>query len=200
MIDNIDLIKSLLDFNNENKFLYKMFIIKRKKDNHEEESKDKIISDYYIKTEEEYDKFANAAKSIADKNNARVYIELTKRCAIDVGFKMISRTAQMMSEQNYSYASGKLLSSVTSTAKSIGKKMFMIDYDIEDINKDEIERMVKFLKENQLLLAEIETVNGIHYVCEKFDINKTRESLNLSTEMVESIKKNPTTLLYCNLK
>lgn len=199
MINNIEKVKSLLNFENPGKFSYKMFIIRRKKDCPDAE-RDIILKEYHIKKEEDYEKCIKKAIELASLYNARVYIELEKRCLRDIGFKLLHRLGQILASGYYEGISDKLISSASSLGKNIGKEYFMIDYDIKDIEESEMKAMINYLKINNLLIEEIKTLNGMHYITEKFDIKRTTEVLMLSSEMVKSIKKSPTTLLYCNLK
>ena len=93
MINNIDKIKPLLNFENEGDF-YMLYVFKRKKDQPKEESSNhqsvRTIKSYCIESIEYLDKRYEEIKQLCEVFKARAYIHIQKQNHRDIGMNMIT--------------------------------------------------------------------------------------------------------------
>ena len=81
MVDNFELIKPLMKFENVGDF-YFVEVLRRKKDGNEDakgNNKNRCVRDFYVYSVEGLDRIKSEAIELAKKCNARVYIRLNKR-------------------------------------------------------------------------------------------------------------------------
>ena len=86
MIDNIDFIKPLLNFNNEGDF-YMLYIFKRKKDQTTDKANHqsvRTIKTYCVDSSDYLDKRYDEIKQLCEMFNARAYIHIQKQNHQDV--------------------------------------------------------------------------------------------------------------------
>ena len=96
MIDNTELIKSLLQFNSEDEF-YHLQIIKRKKEHSELGSNSCVVKTYYISSIEYLDRNISEIKALCDHHNARACINLNRRSFEKIAYQMLMKiTGQIM--------------------------------------------------------------------------------------------------------
>lgn len=108
MIDNFDLIKPLLTFENPGDF-YFIQILQRKKDFMEKE-KTKVIKEYFVENINFLDFKKKEMISLANFFNARVMIRLNKRNYEYISLKLLNELASRISQKTYSIKN--LISSV----------------------------------------------------------------------------------------
>ena len=78
-IDNFELIKPLLEFEQEDDEYYVIFILKRRKDNPEMKDNLKIIKEYYISSVDYLESKKEEIIKLCEIFNARAVINLNKR-------------------------------------------------------------------------------------------------------------------------
>ena len=93
MIDNIELIKDLLNFENEGDF-YMLYVFKRKKDQPEGERDNhqsvRTIKTYCVESIEYLEKRYDEIKQLCEMFKARAYIHVQKQNHKDVAMNMIT--------------------------------------------------------------------------------------------------------------
>lgn len=196
MIDNIDIIKNLLNFTEKGDF-YLLLIMKRKKDQPEGERDNhqsvRTIKTYCIDNLDYLDKRYDEIKTMCEMFKARAYIHVQKQNHKDVSLEMMVTLAERIkSGQNNQK---NLFDSVVGQLKT-NEKRWVVDLDSRDEN--EVVRMTKVLNvtrpEGDKIEAIIPTKNGYHFITRRFD---TEMFKNVYPD-VDVQKKNPTLLYYPN--
>jgi hypothetical protein len=196
MINNFELIKPLLKFENENDF-YFVQILKRKKENPEQEGNSRVIKTYYITSQEYLEEKFKEMIILADLNNARVYINLNKRnfekCAL--------KTAQLILEQciNKDYKACKnAFDSICGRYSSDDDKKWVVDVDTKIMDVGII-RCINYQCEPiststlgaNKIYVKIPTKNGFHLITTPFNC----KTFNDKYPDIDVHKNNPT-LIY----
>jgi hypothetical protein len=194
MVDNFDIIKPLLTFDNEYEF-YFLQVLQRKKDHKDGQllksnNNSRLIKAYYIYSQEQLDKYKDEIISLCQLFNARAGIGLNKRDARVISLEALSLLA-MNIKTNHIKQLGSLYNTVCGQ-HFVGKdKCWILDVDEKDFN---ISTMRYFLEqqkpEGEKLLAVIPSKNGWHVITKPFD---PRDFAVLYPE-VEIHKNNPTNL------
>jgi hypothetical protein len=192
MIDNIELIKELLNFQNEGDFYY-CLILKRKKDQPEGERDNhqsvRTIKTYCIENIEYLEKRYDEIKQLCEMFKARAYIHVQKQNHRDVSLNMMVALAQRI--QDGSHVQKNLFDSVVGQLKTYEKR-WIVDLDTKD--EDEVLRMTKVINvtrpEGDKIEAIIPTKNGYHFITKRFDVQMFE---NVYPE-VDIQKRNPTLL------
>ena len=197
MIDNIDVVKSLLNFSEPGDF-YMLYVFKRKKDQPEGERDNhqsvRTIKTYCVDSLEYLDKRYDEIKQLCEMFKARAYIHVQKQNHRDVSLEMLSTLAQRI--KNGNQVQKGLFDSVVGQIKT-QEKRWIIDLDTKD---------KKFLRDITMDLMEIQPVgskvekvvptkNGFHLITQKFNV---MEFVKLYPD-VDIQKKNPTLLYYPNI-
>jgi hypothetical protein len=193
MINNIELIKPLLNFEEEGDF-YMLYILKRKKDQPDGEKDNhqsvRTIKTYCVESIEYLDKRYDEIMQLCEMFKARAYIHVQKQNHKDVSLEMMMVLAQKIRDGQHKQQG--LFDSVVGQLKT-HEKRWIVDLDTND--EDEVVRMTKLINvtrpEGDKIEAIIPTKNGYHFITKRFDIEMFR---NVYTH-VDIQKKNPT-LLY----
>ena len=194
MIDNIELIKDLLNFENEGDF-YMLYVFKRKKDQPEGERDNhqsvRTIKTYCVDSVEYLEKRYDEIKQLCEMFKARAYIHVQKQNHKDVSLEMMVSLAERI--RNGQNIQKGLFDSVVGQIKTYEKR-WIIDVD----TKDETElNAVKFAinkfcnPEGDKVHSIIPTKNGYHIITDRFDVMEFKKHF----PDVDIQKKNPT-LLY----
>lgn len=194
MIDNIELVKSLLNFEEKGDF-YMLYIFKRKKDQPEGERDNhqsvRTIKTYCIESIDHLDRRYDEVKQMCEMFKARAYIHVQKQNHFDVSLNMMVDLAQRI--QNGQHNQKGLFDSVVGQIKT-KEKRWIVDIDTKDsVEVDAVKFAInKFCRpEGDKIESIIPTKNGYHLITERFDV------LEFSKHFpnVDIQKKNPT-LLY----
>jgi hypothetical protein len=192
MIDNLDIVKTLLNFDNPGDF-YFLLILKRKKDQPEGERDNhqsvRTIKTYCIESIEHLDKRYDEIKQLCEMFKARAYIHVQKQNHMDVSLEMMMSLAERI--KNGVKNQKGLFDSVVGQIKT-QEKRWIIDVDTTD---------KKFLRDITMDLMEIQPVgnkiekviktkNGFHLITGKFNVLEFKKLY----PDVEIQKKNPTLL------
>jgi hypothetical protein len=214
MIDNLELIKPLLNFEDKGDF-YMLYVFKRKKDQPEGEKDNhqsvRTIKTYCVESIEYLEKRYDEIIQLCEMFKARAYIHVQKQNHRDVSLNMMVALAQRIQDGNNKQKG--LFDSVVGQIKTLEKR-WIIDIDSKDenhllevmnhinnhcepfVNKREIhthtsaglaisyERFPKVIKT-------IPTKNGFHLITEKFNVMEFKRRY----PDIDIQKKNPT-LLY----
>jgi hypothetical protein len=192
MIDNLQHIKPLLNFETEGDF-YMLYIFKRKKEQTTDKSNHqsvRTIKSYCVSSiqylEERYDEI----KQLCELFKARAYIHVQKQNHNDIGLNMITEIINRI--QSGQINQSHVFDSVVGKLKT-NEKRWVVDLDTKD--ESEVVRLTKVINvtrpEGDKIEAIIPTKNGFHFITKRFD---TRMFNNIYP-VVDIHKKNPT-LLY----
>ena len=194
MINNIELIKPLLNFDNEGDF-YMLYVFKRKKDQPEGEKDNhqsvRTIRSYCIKSIEQLEKRYDEIMMLCEVFKARAYIHVQKQNHKDVSLEMMVALAQKI--RNGQHEQQGLFDSVVGQLKTHEKRWII---DVDDKDTKELVRITEVLRvtrpEGDKLETVIPTKNGYHLITKRFDVEMFR---NLYPH-IDIQKKNPTLLYY----
>jgi len=201
MIDNINTIKGLLNFENEGDF-YMLYVFKRKKDQPEGERDNhqsvRTIKTYCVNSIEYLEKRYDEIKQLCELFKARAYIHVQKQNHKDVSLNMMVALAQRIQDGNLKQQ--HLFDSVVGQLKTLEKRWII---DIDDVSIDTFAHddyhvsMRNYINQLQVEanksteMVFVKTKSGFHIITQPFNLLKFKERY----PEVDVQKKNPT-LLY----
>jgi hypothetical protein len=196
MIDNLEKIKPLLNFNKEDDF-YMLYVFKRKKDQPEDERDNhqsvRTIKTYCISGIDHLERRYDEIKQLCEMFKARAYIHVQKQNHKDVAMNMITEIVSRI--QSGQINQQHVFDSVVGQIKT-QEKRWIIDVDDKDVK--ELVRITEVVHatrpEGDKLDACIPTKNGYHLITKRFDV----EMFWNVFPHIEIQKKNPTLLYYPN--
>jgi hypothetical protein len=209
MINNINLIKPLLTFDNEGDF-YQLFVLLRKKDQPEGEKDNhqsvRTIKSYCITSLEYLDKRYDEIKMLCEVFKARAYIHVAKQNHMNVGLSMITEIVNRI--QSGQINQKNVFDSVVGQIKT-QEKRWIVDVDVKEISPlmvAHIEYGCKPITEVKFdnigipighivgpkVEAIIPTKNGHHIITKRFDVQAFKEKY----PDIDIQKKNPTLLYF----
>ena len=194
MIDNFELIKSLLKFPNDDIY-YHLQILRRGKDHPELPAANRVIKAYFICSLESLDYVEQEIKDLCKFFGARAYINLTPKSIKKTTMLQIKYLAQRAYEGDFK----KIWKSWNTCAGEIKgeEPRWIIDID------NPLEKMIywwdikKYINEEcepvgDKTIAIIPTKNGNHLITKPFNLQQFKEEY----PDIDVHKNNPT-LLYC---
>lgn len=199
MINNIELIKPLLNFEDEDDF-YMLYIFKRKKDQPEGERDNhqsvRTIRSYCIASIEQLEKRYDEIIQLCEMFKARAYIHVQKQNHKDVSLDMLVDLAQRI--KSGQHRQQNLFDSIVGQMKTYEKR-WIVDVDTKD--KVAFQRIIHILDNIRPIGNKIETIiptkNGFHFITKKFDVMEFKKYF-LGDDIPDIQKKNPTLLYYPN--
>jgi hypothetical protein len=209
MIDNIGLIKSLLNFSSDGDF-YMLYVFKRKKDQPEGERDNhqsvRTIKTYCVDSISYLDMRYDEIKQLCEIFRARAYIHIQKQNHKDVSLDMLATLAERI--KNGVQNQKGLFDSVVGQLKTQEKRWIVdvdspelsplmighIEYDCEPITVVDFDSagIPIGYKIGPKIESIIPTKNGHHLITKKFDVMKFKEKY----PEIDIQKKNPTLLYY----
>ena len=196
MINNIELIKPLLNFSEKGDF-YMLYVFKRKKDQPEGERDNhqsvRTIKTYCIESIDHLDRRWDEIVQMCEMFKARAYIHIQKQNHFDVSLSMMVDLAQRI--QNGNHNQKGLFDSVVGQIKT-QEKRWIVDIDTKDENYIlDVSRFITSLKpEGSKIEIAIPTKNGCHLITKRFDVLEFQKKY----PEIDIQKKNPTLLYYPN--
>lgn len=201
MIDNIEKILPLLNFENEDDFYY-LQILQRKKENPQLGNNSRVIKNYYITSAEYLLKHYEEIKKLCEVFNARASIRLNKRSFEKVGFKTMTNLANTMMNKEY-----KFLKASYDRACGLGHNDKNKTW-IVDIDKDEIiwlEQIINSIDTcepfGNKIVVQINSKSGIHLITKPFNVMQYKDNFTKELKVcqmqyieIEIHKDNPTNL------
>lgn len=194
MIDNLELIKPLLNFSEPGDF-YMLLVLKRKKDQPEGERNNhqsvRTIKTYCVESIEYLEKRYDEIKQLCEMFKARAYIHVQKQNHKDVSLNMLATLAERIRD-GVNKQQG-LFDSVVGQIKT-QEKRWVVDIDTKE--KSFIEEVSTFINVKCEPIRDkingiIPTKNGYHLITDKFNVMTFKEKY----PDIDIQKKNPT-LLY----
>jgi hypothetical protein len=219
MIDNLEIIKPLLNFTDAGDF-YMLYVFKRKKDQPEDEKDNhqsvRTIKTYCIESIDHLERRYDEIKKLCEMFNARAYIHVQKQNHFDVSLNMMVELAQRI--QNGQHNQKGLFDSVVGQIKT-QEKRWIVDVDMKDENA--LMKIIKLINngckpleivnETHLhksdgslevtydyepkVIKVIPTKSGYHLITKRFDVMTFNKIMSLQGDVPDIQKKNPT-LLY----
>ena len=170
MINNFELIKSLLVFPDEDTF-YKVEIMQRRKENPELSSNSKLVKAYFINSEEKLETILNKEIiPICDALNARAYIYLNQRSYEKVAFAALKQLVDCLYTRDYKSAKRAYNAACGKTCNGGDSKKWLFDVDVKrDDVLEELERIIGLV--NGKVYATVPTKNGRHLITGVFNLH-----------------------------
>ena len=196
-INNIELIKDLLNFEQKGDF-YMLYVFKRKKDQPEGERDNhqsvRTIKTYCVDSIEYLEKRYDEIKQLCETFKARAYIHIQKQNHNDVSLEMLTALATRI--KNGQHHQKHLFESVVGQIKTYEKR-WIVDIDTKDeIVVHRIAHIINTMKpEGDKIIKCIPTKNGYHLITSRFDVLTFNKMMSLQGDVPDIQKKNPT-LLY----
>ena len=202
MINNIELIKPLLNFEKQGDF-YMLYVFKRKKDQPEGERDNhqsvRTIKTYCIESIDHLDRRWDEIVQMCEMFKARAYIHVQKQNHFDVSLSMMVDLAQRI--QNGNHNQKGLFDSVVGQIKT-QEKRWIVDVDTTSQHiQNMISNIIEMVKPNDAskIITKIPTKNGVHLITKRFDVMEFNKQIKERGEELPDIqKKNPTLLYYPN--
>jgi len=197
MIDNIEHIKKLLNFEEKGDF-YMLYVLKRKKDQPEGERDNhqsvRTIKSYCVDSIEYLEKRYDEIKQLCEMFKARAYIHVQKQNHRDVSLNMMVALAQRIQDGNHKQQG--LFDSVVGQLKTYEKR-WIVDIDTKD--EEIVEEVATFINTKcrpiqDKICSIIPTKNGYHLITDRFDIITFFEKY----PAIDVQKKNPSLLFLPN--
>jgi len=193
MIDNLEIIKSILNFQKRGDF-YMLYVFKRKKDQPEGERDNhqsvRTIKTYCIESIDHLERRYDEIRQICEMFKARAYIHVQKQNHFDVSLNMMVALAQRIQDGNVNQKG--LFDSVVGQIKT-QEKLWIIDIDTRNLQElRNIQVTINQCKpEGPKTKYIVPTKNGWHLITDRFDVLE----FSKKHPEVDIQKKNPT-LLY----
>jgi hypothetical protein len=194
MINNLEIIKHLLNFENKGDF-YMLYVFKRKKDQPEGERDNhqsvRTIKTYCIESIDHLERRYDEIMQLCEMFKARAYIHVQKQNHFDVSLNMMVQLAQRIQDGNHNQKG--LFDSVVGQIKT-KEKLWIIDIDTKDMQElRNIQVTINNCKpEGPKTKFVIPTKNGFHLITDRFDVLAFKKQ----HPEVDIQKKNPTLLYY----
>ena len=213
MIDNLNLIKPLLNFDDEDDF-YMLYVFKRKKDQSTDKANHqsvRTIRSYCIKSVEQLEERYDEIKMLCEVFKARAYIHIQKQSHKDVSLDMLVTLAERIKCGQHKQQG--LFDTVVGQIKT-NEKRWIVDIDTKD---DSIVESIINTIDNckpirsrafvttysggtvnysldivTKVIQKIPTKSGYHLITEKFDVQEFKKQY----PDIDIQKKNPTLLYY----
>jgi len=192
MIDNFELIKSLLEFPNDDIY-YHLQILRRGKDHPELPAANRMIKAYFICSLEGLDYVEDEVKKLCEFFEARAYINLTPKSIKKTTMLQLKYLAQRAYEGDYK----KIWKSWNTCAGEIKgeEPRWVVDIDSSNIKwnyiMDDIDTLEPYSM-NTKYITNIPTKSGWHIITTPFNLQQFKEKY----PDIDVHKNNPT-LLYC---
>jgi hypothetical protein len=198
MIDNLEIIKPLLNFSEPRDF-YMLYVFKRKKDQPEGERDNhqsvRTIKSYCIESIDHLERRWEEIKQLCEMFKARAYIHVQKQNHRDVSLNMMVALAERVRDGVENQKG--LFDSVVGQIKT-QEKRWVIDIDTKD--ELAVHRAVHIIDsirpDGPKIFNCIPTKSGYHLITKRFDVMEFNKRMREHGEVPEIQKKNPTLLYY----
>lgn len=190
MIDNINKIIGLLDFESKDDFYY-LQILQRKKENPQLGSNSRVIKNYYITSKEYLITHYDEIKTLCNIFNARASIRLNRRSFRQVAYKNMVKIANTMNNEDYKSIRNSF-DRACGLLHNDKNKTWIVDIDLEDFkNTKELECYINKLEPiGNKVICKIPSKTGIHLITKPFRLDCFKQKYPL----IDIHKDNPTNL------
>ncbi len=192
MLNNLEIIKPLLNFEKKGDF-YMLYIFKRKKDQPEGERDNhqsvRTIKTYCIESIDHLERRWDEIVQLCEIFKARAYIHVQKQNHYDVSLNMMVQLAQKIQDGNHNQKG--LFDSVVGQIKT-HEKRWIVDVDTKDFKTlIEVGDFIDNLRPiSNKVITTIPTKNGFHLITDRFDVKTFSEKY----PDIDIQKKNPTVI------
>jgi len=176
-IDNWEIIKPLLKFDNKEDF-YFVQVLQRKKDFEPGQKRlgrnnnNRLIKPYYIYSVQQLDDYKEEIIKLCELFNARAGINLNKRNNKDVAIKCLEILAIAMRKNDEFKGVSKIYSSACGKEGS-KDKFWIVDIDTKDeteiTNVEYIIDLCEPIQDESKIIARIPTKSGLHLITKRFN-------------------------------
>lgn len=194
LIENFDLIASMLPEETDKDTFWVIRIIKRKKDNPDLSKNSKFIKSYTVQSRSELLDLRDKIVECVLQNGARAYFNPNARSWKKVAMATLKRIADYIACEDYRSVQLAADRSLDEGAAPGYTKIWVIDLD-EQKQEDVTKSILKLM--SVPVIAEVPTLHGKHLLTHPFNPNDMWEMWHYDVERPE-IKKNNPTLLYYN--
>ena len=200
MIDNLEIIKPILNFDGPGDF-YMLYVFKRKKDQPEGERDNhqsvRTIKSYCIESVDHLERRWEEIKQLCEMFRARAYIHVQKQNHRDVSLNMMVSLAERIRDGVENQKG--LFDSVVGQIKT-QEKRWIIDIDTKDeITVHRVVHIIDSVRpDGPKILNCIPTKSGYHLITKRFDVLEFGKRMREHGEVPDIQKKNPTLLYYPN--
>jgi hypothetical protein len=203
MIDNFNLIRPLLNFDDEDDF-YMLYVFKRKKDQSTDKANHqsvRTIRSYCIKSVEQLEERYDEIKMLCEVFKARAYMHVQKQSHKDVSLDMLVMLAERIKAGQHQQQG--LFDTVVGQMKT-HERVWIVDIDSHSISeKNRIVSIIERIRPTDIgskIITTIPTKNGVHLITKRFDVNEFHKQSGAYESPFREIpdiqKKNPTLLYY----
>lgn len=181
MINNIELIKPLLVFPNDDTF-YKIEIMQRRKEHPDLFTGTRLIKTYYIGCMEHFDNLFDEIRGMCEFFGARAYIYLNPRSYEKVAFASLKQLCDCICCKDYKSARRAYNTACGKTCNGGENKKWLFDLDEKDNDiANQIDELVTSI--GGTVYAHIPTKNGIHVITSVFNLKDYK--LRLDAKILE---------------
>ena len=212
MVDNFDEISKFLEFDqvSEGKNIdkpdvyYLIQIIKRRKENPDMLTGNKLKESFYLYKKEDLNKLKEKIIFLCKHYNARAYIRINRRSLEETAFETLRKVTDLICNKDYKNVQNAYLSAAGKTKFS---KFWILDIDTPET----LPEVLKFISESKNLALEsddpkvinaeicihlkLKTVNGYHIIVNRFNCEYYKKKF---TKDGLIHKDSPTVLYYSN--
>jgi len=169
MVDNFDIIRSLMKFEDEDDF-YFLQIIQRKKEHPELGKNNRCVKTFYVYSEEKFNDYEEEIKQLCRLYNARAYIHINRRSSEQLGLELLENIVHNLKSKQYKglYHS---YDSACGRHHSKKDKTWVVDIDSDSPEfwfKIE-EALMSIQPEGPKVIEKILTKNGVHFITRPFN-------------------------------
>lgn len=193
-MNNIELIKPLLQFTSEDTF-YFLQILQRKKEHPELGRNSNVVKNYYISSIEYLEKKMDEIINLCNFFNARAMLRLTPRSYKKTALDNLKQIAQCIQDNNYRAVAKSYTSSSGITTEGTFKRWLIdIDQKLDDLELSKMVKVINSLSPNNdqfKVLAIIPSKAGCHIITKPFDRITFEKDFNYTLDIH---KDNPTNL------
>lgn len=203
-VNNYNIIKPFLTFESEDDY-YLLQVIKRRRENPDMEVGERVLRTVYVTSLDKLDKMWDDLTTLAEQNNARVYINLNVKSMKKMFMLAMKELAGRVMDDNFKGAYN-IFDSAAGQCGATRDKKWIVNLDEKDAEFDFVDYVGILTKcidkcepNKQHVLEKITTLNGCHLITSPFNINEFREKLEEQGLHCPDIhKNNPTLLYFCN--
>lgn len=205
MIDNFDILRPLIQFDNPGD-CYFVQLLKRHKDNPEMSRNMVNVDNFFIYSLEEYDSMKQHIIDSANAHNARAYIRVNRRNTETLALRTLVQVSNLVLSKDFKSVKNAYLKAAGQySSEPIKRWVVDIDRDVPPHKwNDKVDLIISTIDELHVecnrnsnqgeykRLLEVPTRNGVHIITNPFNLQKFRKVI---TEAIDIHKDNPTLLV-----